>query len=229
MQRNRGFTLVEILVVVGILTILAAVLFPVVARVREKGRQATCQSNLQQIHKAMMLYIQDHDSKIAPAFGYWEIMAAYTKNSAIFSCPSTPQPPLNTDAKPDFYKGAYRLYVGFIHNYVLLNPGVASSQRVVGVNESVLADASKIFVHSDQAFYEFFREVSMPRADACGMTLGNGTPDVLQTASTIHNGGANSLFFDGHVKWMTPEQYVVAMCAAAKYLQPPFRADGERL
>ena len=50
--RVRGFTLIELLVVIAIVAILAAILFPVFAQAREKGRQASCQSNLRQIGMA---------------------------------------------------------------------------------------------------------------------------------------------------------------------------------
>jgi prepilin-type N-terminal cleavage/methylation domain-containing protein len=48
MQRKRvaAFTLIELLVVIAIIAVLAAILFPVFASVREKGRRATCLSNL---------------------------------------------------------------------------------------------------------------------------------------------------------------------------------------
>src|SRR3712207_6304966 len=61
MQRSRAFTLIELLVVIAIIAILAAILFPVFAQAREKGRQATCQSNLKQIGTAFSLYLQDYD------------------------------------------------------------------------------------------------------------------------------------------------------------------------
>jgi prepilin-type N-terminal cleavage/methylation domain-containing protein/prepilin-type processing-associated H-X9-DG protein len=63
MHRNHkaAFTLIELLVVIAILAILAAILFPVFARVREKGRQAVCLSNLKQLGMGVMMYIQDYD------------------------------------------------------------------------------------------------------------------------------------------------------------------------
>jgi prepilin-type N-terminal cleavage/methylation domain-containing protein len=61
MYRNRGFTLIELLVVILIIAILAAILFPVFAQVREKARQTTCVSNMRQIGKAYLLYVQDWD------------------------------------------------------------------------------------------------------------------------------------------------------------------------
>jgi prepilin-type processing-associated H-X9-DG protein len=48
-------------VVIAIIAILAAILFPVFAQAREKARAAGCMSNLKQIGTAMMLYVQDYD------------------------------------------------------------------------------------------------------------------------------------------------------------------------
>jgi general secretion pathway protein G len=60
-QRRPGFTLIELIVVIAIITLLAALLFPVFASVREKGRSAVCVSNLRQIGMAVALYTQDSD------------------------------------------------------------------------------------------------------------------------------------------------------------------------
>lgn len=58
-KRHNAFTLVEILVVLAIIAILAAILFPVFGRARESARQTNCQSNLQQIYTAVALYKAD--------------------------------------------------------------------------------------------------------------------------------------------------------------------------
>jgi prepilin-type N-terminal cleavage/methylation domain-containing protein len=64
---TRGFTLVELLVVVAVVGILAALLVPVFARVHEEARRTTCCSNLQQLVKAHHLYVQDYD-ELLPAW-----------------------------------------------------------------------------------------------------------------------------------------------------------------
>lgn len=60
-MRKGGFTLVEILIVLVILMILAALLFPVFSSVRAKARQTACASNLRQIGLAVIMYTQDYD------------------------------------------------------------------------------------------------------------------------------------------------------------------------
>ena len=59
--KTNGFTLVELLVVIGIIALLAAILFPVFASVRQKARQTTCLSNLKQAGLAISMYAQDYD------------------------------------------------------------------------------------------------------------------------------------------------------------------------
>jgi general secretion pathway protein G len=58
---KRAFTLIEILTVIAIIAILAALLFPVLARVKESGKRTACVSNLSQIGKSMLLYMADND------------------------------------------------------------------------------------------------------------------------------------------------------------------------
>jgi prepilin-type N-terminal cleavage/methylation domain-containing protein len=63
---RRGFTLIEFLVVIAIIAILAAILFPVFAQARATARKAACTSNLKQIGLAFALYAQDYDETLVP-------------------------------------------------------------------------------------------------------------------------------------------------------------------
>lgn len=67
-QLRRGFTLVELLVVITIISMLMALLLPAVQSAREAGRRATCMNNQQQIGKAMLNY----ESGIGEFPGYKE-------------------------------------------------------------------------------------------------------------------------------------------------------------
>src|SRR5437879_3380105 len=74
---TRGFTLIEMLVVISIIAILASILFPVFAQAREKARAAACLSNQKQIAMAFAMYSQDFDEVYPPAVdavsgAWWE-------------------------------------------------------------------------------------------------------------------------------------------------------------
>ena len=59
-RRVHAFTLTELLTVIAIIGILAAILIPAVARVREAARASQCASNLRQIGLGIALYADDH-------------------------------------------------------------------------------------------------------------------------------------------------------------------------
>src|SRR5688572_2523888 len=104
-----AFTLVELLVVIGVIAILIGILLPTIARARESARRTSCLSNLRQVGMAMRFYA--HDNRDQVPLGYragrkqfnsmvysstakrlvlfgWLYQGGYMKTPTVFFCPS---------------------------------------------------------------------------------------------------------------------------------------------
>ncbi len=67
---RKAFTLIEILMVIATILILAAILFPVVARAKEGGKLTVAMSQAKELGRALALYTEDHDEKLPPSTNY---------------------------------------------------------------------------------------------------------------------------------------------------------------
>jgi prepilin-type N-terminal cleavage/methylation domain-containing protein len=102
---NFGFTLIELLVVIAVISLLAAILFPVFAKVREKARQSACSSNEKQLALGVLMYAEDYDETLLPTAVnnlsgntiLWpDEIEPYVKSTQVRFCPSDSQEKLNS-------------------------------------------------------------------------------------------------------------------------------------
>src|SRR3954451_22176664 len=63
-KRRRGFTLVELLVVIGIIALLISILLPALSSARERSRRTACLANLHGLGQAMFLYANAHKDRL---------------------------------------------------------------------------------------------------------------------------------------------------------------------
>ncbi len=102
LSRRSGFSLVELLTVIAIIAILAAIIFPVMGTVKERARQSQCMTNLHQIQLGMQMFKQDNrkypdllSAEVEPNVRFEDckqdmyLFREYVKNYQLFHCPSS--------------------------------------------------------------------------------------------------------------------------------------------
>lgn len=98
---KRGFTLLEIVVVIAIISILAYILVPMYGRARSEARRMTCANNLVQLQRAMSVYADDHYSTFPELASRQSInsgkatvrdtLLPLLKDERVFKCPDDKQ------------------------------------------------------------------------------------------------------------------------------------------
>lgn len=189
---KRAVTLVEGLVVVAIIGILAAVLFPVFARTHCYGSSNPCQLNQKQIGLAFLQYAQDYDERLPPvasrSAGWADLLQPYAKSWFIFNCYSTPLNPL--PATDYFFNG--RL-AGF------------------AVDRVVLPKKTLLLGEGDDD-----RPTSTELRRLPVVALEDKTSPAWRHRET----GANYLFADGHVQFITPKKFEAQVKWNPRHLSP---------
>ena len=219
--RHKGFTLIELLVVIAIIAILAAILFPVYAKMKEKARQTHCLSNMRQISLAYSTYLDDYDG-MWPSCHYAAhllLLDPYIKNRDLWVCPSFP--------KPGYYSvRGYHIngtsgVVGQISNtYVVNNDVTGGGWDTPRRSISRLKTPSTLVLLSDACEKpgdSAFTEAAVYPTAYPQMATGwcrHIVPNSHSRLHPYHNSGANFVYADGHVKWqkqppLFPDAWVV--------------------
>ena len=90
--KRSGFTLVELLVVIGVLGILASMLMPALARAKGKANTTKCLSNIRQVNMAATLYAGDYNDEYPRRLRRnttWVFkLEPYYKDRGVLKCPS---------------------------------------------------------------------------------------------------------------------------------------------
>ncbi len=76
-QQKYGFTLVELLVVIGIISVLVAMLLPALNKAREAAQKTACASNLRQVGQALHMYANDNHGWIPPQYAYGQPVLSF--------------------------------------------------------------------------------------------------------------------------------------------------------
>ncbi len=99
---GRGFTISELIASMGVIAVLAAILFPVFAGARDSARIVRCTANLHQIAVAAQVYYQDHYGP--PMTPLPASLGPYVDSSGVFVCPADHA---STDSYSAFFVGRH--------------------------------------------------------------------------------------------------------------------------
>ncbi|MCC5843439.1 MAG: prepilin-type N-terminal cleavage/methylation domain-containing protein [Verrucomicrobia bacterium] len=197
--QREAFTLIEMLVVIAILALLAALIIPSISRAMDSAQARKCMSNLRNINLAHQMYMTENNGRIVYGRGhggqqFYDDLEPYLISvtaqgklpEGIWRCPSTTElPPGNT--RSHFGKN------GYINETT--DPGSDPTTR--GWTLLMIPNPAEIFAFGESTFREI-------------RNYGH--------IATRHRGRANMSYFDGSIRAVDP-----AELPAFHHRRPPFR------
>jgi prepilin-type N-terminal cleavage/methylation domain-containing protein/prepilin-type processing-associated H-X9-DG protein len=216
---RRAFTMVELLIVIAILAILAALLLPVLSAAKARAQETACLNNLKQLQACSIVYTDDNAAKFVDniplaelpgtsnnwTLGNMEVptqstnagllergeLFPYTTQTALYRCPVDPS---QINGTPHVRSYSMNCWIGSRY----MNKGVGQVEpetayrTFIMENETAVVGTSCLWVIADE------HEASI--SDPWWLVTMNNSQPFASFPATRHSHGYNLSFADGHVE-----------------------------
>ena len=233
MTAKRGFTLVELLVVISIIALLVAILLPALSAARKQAQETVCKTHQHQIGLATYMYRDDYEDYLPR--GDWvtlwyQLLMPYLgeehakavgdyRKVDIYRCPSWPNDGFGVDDIPNSQQTVTYVLNGVTFDgrddlighpisqptkfSVFRHPAltVLLADHEAGWWRPIVQSASDPFAQ----WIDVWHAGHLPMSDEENQSSGR------RVANDRHRNGANLLYVDGHVEWVSTAEHTVNM------------------